>query len=175
MKKMNDDIMKALDKCVDAITIAELSIRTGVKLETLKRFVKIRNRNSQADVFAKVYPEIRKYFLLKDADEAAVRPIRIGAPPKMGHYLDDLISDEKIMIDAYNSLNIYEQEECINSIKAITKEDDYNNPSIDELNKQENLILGLFRAIEDDDMKLNFLLDTVNKASVQIKKRRVGI
>lgn len=174
MKKINEDINNAIEKCLDAITIAELSIRTGVKVETLKRFVSRRAKYEKNEVFQKIYPEIRSYILLKDADESEMKPVRIGDAPRTGHYLDELNSDEKVLIDTFSALPEEREDFYLKNWGALITVDRLPDLEFKEFNKEENRILAIFRGL-DDEIREAKLLELVEEATNEMKNRRIGI
>lgn len=171
MKKITDDIAGAFEKCLNAVSLGELSKRTGVAKKTLRRFVSRRSKYAPNDILRNVYPEIRRYMLLKEAEVSEVRPVRIGSAPRMGHYLDELTSNEKVLLDTYSSLNKDDRNAFqINFADAVRKED-VIELEIRELSHEENRILSLFRAINADYQE-EFLMSVVECAVEEMKKRR---
>ncbi|MBQ9789349.1 MAG: hypothetical protein IJW31_07125 [Lentisphaeria bacterium] len=174
MKKITEDISKALEKCAKTISLAELSLRTGVKVDTLKRYLNRRAKQEKKEVFQKIYPEIRRYILLKDADEAEVQPVRIGDAPKMGHYLDDFVSDEKVLMDTFGALDIKRQEYYLKAMGACVTVDKLVNLEVKELSKNENLLVSIFRAMTAEE-KEKYLYMLIDEATELMRERRVGI
>lgn len=175
MKKITEDVTKALEKCAKAISLAELSLRTGVNVETLKRYLNRRDKSSdKKEIFQKIYPEIRRYILLKDADEGEVKPIRIGDAPKMGHYLDDFVSDEKVLMDTFGALDEKRQEYYLKAMGACVTVDKLEHLEVKELSKTENLLVSIFRAMTDEERE-KFLFELVDEATQLMRERRVGI
>ena len=174
MKKITEDISKALEKCAKTISLAELSLRTGVKVETLKRYLNRRAKQEKADVFQRIYPEIRRYILLKDADDSEVKPVRIGDAPKMGHYLDDFISDEKVLLDTFGALDDQRQEYYLKNMGACVTVDKLEALEVKELNKSENLLVAIFRAMTQEEQE-KYLFMLIDEATELMRERRVGI
>ena len=174
MKKITEDINKALEKCVNAISLAELSLRTGVKVDTLKRYLNRKNNGDKKEVFQKIYPEIRRYILLKDADATELKPVRIGDAPKMGHYLDELISDEKVLLDTFGAGEESRQDYYLKRLGGCVTVDKLEQLEIKELNKNENLLLAIFRAMSTEERE-KYLFELIDEATELMRERRVGI
>jgi len=171
MKKVNDDIIRALEKSVDALSLTELSRQTGIRIETLRRFLDRRGRAVKQETLDKLYPVLAPFLQLRGADQDE-RPVRIGAEPRMGHYLDDLICDEKFLLDFYGALDEEERfkltrlfsNEAVNAVP----------PRIEELSPDENGILGLFRALPEA-VRQTRLLDLAKQATARMHERRSGL
>ncbi len=168
---MNDDIAKALEKCLQAVSLKELSVRTGVGKKTLRRFGERKNKYAPNDTLRKIYPEIRRYLLLKEAEVGEVRPVRIGSAPRMGHYLDELTSDEKVLLDTFSSLHRDDRKAFTENFSDAVRKEDVIELEIKELSAEENHILALFRAIRDE-FREEFLMSVVECAVEEMKKRR---
>jgi hypothetical protein len=171
MKKINDEITKAFEKCLQAVSLGELSKRTGVGKKTLRRFVARNGKYAPSDTLRQIYPEIRRYILLKEAEVDEVRPVRIGNTPRMGHYLDDLNSDEKVLIDTFSSLRKDDRRAFTASFADAVRKEDVVLTEIKELSAEENNILSLFRAIKSE-YREEFLMSVVECAVEEMKKRR---
>ena len=171
MKKINDDIAKAFEKCLKAVSLGELSARTGVGKSTLRRFSERKGKYAPSETLRKIYPELRRYLLLKEAEVDEVRPVRIGSAPRMGHYLDELTSNEKVLLDTYSSLNKDDRKAfAVNFADAVRKED-VVLLEIKELSTEENNILALFRALKAEYQE-EFLMTVVESAIDEMKRRR---
>lgn len=171
MKKITDDIAKAFDQCLKAVSIKELSVRTGLQKKTLKRLVGHPGKYTPSDTLRKIYPEIRRYLLLKEAEVDEVRPVRIGTPPRMGHYLDELTSNEKVLLDTFSSLNKVDRKNFVIDFEDAVMKEDIVPCEISELSAEENHMLSLFRAIKAEYQE-EFLLSVVECAVEEMKKRR---
>ena len=171
MKKINDDITNAFEKCLKAVSLKELSKRTGVGKKTLQRLVERQGKYTPGETFRKIYPELRRYILLKEADVDEVRPVRIGAAPRMGHYLDELTSDEKVLIDTYSSLPRDDRKLFTENFADAVRKEDIVNVEIKEFSNEENNILALFRAIKAE-YREEFLMSVVECATEEMRRRR---
>lgn len=171
MKKINDDIAKAFEKCLKAVSLGELSSRTGVGKKTIRRMVERKGKYAPGETFRKIYPELRRYILLKEAEVDEVRPVRIGSAPRMGHYLDELSSDEKVLIDTYSSLPRDDRKAFTENFADAVRKEDVIELEIKEFSNEENNILALFRAIKAE-YKEEFLMSVVESATDEMRRRR---
>ena len=142
MKKINDDIAKAFEKCLKAVSLRELSERTGVGKDTLRRFSDRKGKYAPSETLRKIYPELRRYLLLKEAEVDEVRPVRIGSAPRMGHYLDELTSNDKVLLDTYSSLGKADRRAFTETFADAVNNEDVVMLEIKELSAEENHILS---------------------------------
>lgn len=103
--KITDDILKALQNCIDGIgSISEFSQRANVSIETVTRFLGRKTNIMKADTWEQIYPLLRPY--LPDSGDSMPgsfkpRPVKTSFHP---HRLEELSSDEKILLDAFGEL-----------------------------------------------------------------------
>lgn len=171
MKKITDDIIKAFEQCLKAVPIKELSARTGVGKKTLRRFSKHQNKYAPNEILRNIYPEIRRYILLKEASMEDVRPVRIGTAPRMGHYLEELNSDEKVLLDTFSALHKDDRKIFTANFEDAVRMEDVIKLEYKELSQEENYIISLFRAIKSE-FREEFLMTVVDCAIEEMKKRR---
>lgn len=171
MKKINDDIAKAFEKCLKAVSLRELSERTGVGKDTLRRFSDRKGKYAPSETLRKIYPELRRYLLLKEAEVDEVRPVRIGSAPRMGHYLDELTSNDKVLLDTYSSLGKADRRAFTETFADAVNNEDVVMLEIKELSAEENHILSLFHAIKAEYQE-EFLMSVVDCAAEEMKRRR---
>lgn len=171
MKKINDDIAKAFEKCLQAVSLGELSERTGVGKSTLRSFCKRKGKYAPSETLRKIYPELRRYLLLKEAEVNEVRPVRIGSAPRMGHYLDELTSNDKVLIDTYSSLGKADRKAFTETFADAVRMEDVVPVEVKELSAEENNILSLFHAIKAEYQE-EFLMSVVECATEEMKRRR---
>ncbi len=102
--KLTDDLVKALQLCVSGMgSLTEVSRRTGVKIETLSRFLARKSQSIGQDTMDQLMPFLAPY-LKGDANQAPEPPAVIGEPARRLHDLANLNSDEKILLDVFNAL-----------------------------------------------------------------------
>ncbi len=108
--KITDDIVRALQTCVDNLGgIAELSRQTGVKIETITRFLTHKTQTIGSDSWKQLQPLIQP-MLTRPVSDNGEQPAIIGGTARKHHDLVSLTSDEKILLDAFNALPAQLQE-----------------------------------------------------------------
>ena len=102
--KITDEVAKALQNCVESLgSIAELSRRTGVRIELLSRYLDRQTKSIEQDTWGQLYPLIKPY--LNTPNSNSDMPKIIGSPARMHHDMVSLTCDEKILLDAFAALN----------------------------------------------------------------------
>ena len=84
-------------------SIAELSRRTGVRIELLSRYLDRQTKSIEQDTWGQLYPLIKPY--LNTPNSNSDMPKIIGSPARMHHDMVSLTCDEKILLDAFAALN----------------------------------------------------------------------
>ena len=171
MNKVTEDIAKAFERSVEALSLTELSRETGVRITTLRRFLNRRSRHIRQETMDKIYPAIRPYIWLARNPDAP-RPARLGSAPRRGHYLDALISDEKVLLDTFSSLPDERRQEIIAawSRDAAPGTDKYQ---LAELSDQENRILSLFARLPQESREEK-LFAVVDEATELLRRLRAA-
>ena len=110
--KLTDEVAKALQNCVEGLgSIAELSRRTGVRIELLSRYLDRQTKSIEQDTWGQLYPLIKPY--LNSANSNSDMPKVIGSPARMHHDMVSLTCDEKILLDAFAALNAADQQKFL--------------------------------------------------------------
>ena len=110
--KLTDEVAKALQNCVEGLgSIAELSRRTGVRIELLSRYLDRQTKSIEQDTWGQLYPLIKPY--LNAAGNSSDMPKIIGSPARMHHDMVSLTCDEKILLDAFAALNAADQQKFL--------------------------------------------------------------
>ena len=123
MNKKPEEVMNALQKCISAAgSISEFSRRTGVKIETISRFLTRKTQNFGAETMDMLAPWLAPYLSGKEEDVSAPPPI-IGGSARRLHDMVDLTSDEKILLDVFNSLPREVAQEKLYEIIALAQQD----------------------------------------------------
>lgn len=169
MKKVTEDIIKALDRSIEALSLNELSRRTGIGIYTLRKFATRQTNHIKEETWDKIYPVLKPYLI--GADEAnADAPIRIGATARRHHDLVDLASDHKILLDVFAVRPAADRSRILRELAAeVGKET--NAYELGSLNSDENTLLGLFDALEPARRE-SLTLQLVDEAVLVLKKQR---
>ena len=110
--KLTDEVAKALQNCVDGLgSIAELSRRTGVRIELISRYLDRQTRSINQDTWGQLYPLIKPY--LNAPGNNTEVPKIIGSPARMHHDMVSLTCDEKILLDAFAALTSEQQQKFL--------------------------------------------------------------
>jgi hypothetical protein len=112
--KLTGDVAKALQNCVEGLgSIAEMSRRTGVRIELISRYLDRQVRSINQDTWGQLYPLLKPYL---NTPEAGTRPKAIGSGARMHHDLVSLTSDEKILLDAFGALSADQQKKFLKEV-----------------------------------------------------------
>ncbi len=113
--RLTDDVALALQNCVEGLgSIAELSRRTGVRIELLSRYLDRQTRSINQDTWGQLYPLIKPYL---NANAASSNIPKIaGSPARMHHDLVSLTCDEKILLDAFAALPADQQQKFLTEV-----------------------------------------------------------
>ena len=110
--KLTDEVAKALQNCVEGLgSIAELSRRTGVRIELLSRYLDRQTKSIEQDTWGQLYPLIKPYLNVQGSNSEM--PKIIGSHARMHHDLVSLTCDEKILLDAFAALNADDQQKFL--------------------------------------------------------------
>ena len=113
--KLTDEVAKALQNCVEGLgSIAELSRRTGVRIELLSRYLDRQTKSIEQDTWGQLYPLLKPY--LNAQNNNSEMPKIIGTPARMHHDLVSLTCDEKILLDAFGALNSEQQQKFLKDL-----------------------------------------------------------
>ena len=110
--KLTDEVAKALQNCVEGLgSIAELSRRTGVRIELLSRYLDRQTKSIEQDTWGQLYPLIKPY--VNTQGNNSEMPKVIGNRARMHHDMVSLTCDEKILLDAFAALNADDQQKFL--------------------------------------------------------------
>lgn len=113
--KLTDDVARALQNCVEGLgSIAEMSRRTGVRIELISRYLDRQVRSINQDTWGQLYPLLKPYLNGQPNSEKQAKII--GQPARMHHDLVSLTSDEKILLDAFAALPAEQQKKFLQEI-----------------------------------------------------------
>ncbi|MBE6370243.1 MAG: hypothetical protein E7056_08835 [Lentisphaerae bacterium] len=110
--RLTDDVAAALQNCVETLgSIAELSRRTGVRIELLSRYLDRQTKSINQDTWGQLYPLIKPYLNMQNHNSDM--PKIIGSHARMHHDLVSLTCDEKILLDAFGALPPEQQQKFL--------------------------------------------------------------
>ena len=113
--KLTDEVARALQSCVENLgSIAELSRRTGVRIELLSRYLDRQAKSIEQDTWGQLYPLVKPF--LNNPNNCSEKPKVIGSGARMHHDLVSLSSDEKILLDAFGALSPENQQKFLAEI-----------------------------------------------------------
>ncbi len=170
MKKVTDDIAKAFDLCVEALSLNELSRRTGIGIYTLRKFATRQTNSIREETWDKIYPVLKPYLIGDDADSSSALPPRIGPTARRHHDLVELVSDQKILLDAFDALSVRDRSDWLERLTAAAG-GEAPAYELGSLSAEENRLLGLFDAVPAERRE-PLLLELVEYAELEIRKQR---
>jgi len=170
MKKISDDIAHALDKCAEALSINELSRVTGVRIELLRRFITKKTRHVRGETWDKIYPVLRPYLLGPEAAKEKP-PIRIGRAYRRHSDLVEMVSDQKVLLDAFDLLPETEKSGMTARLAAETGAEP---TAFSALSPLENRVMGSFLKLDGEGRK-KLLAEVLEAATAEVRKRRAQL
>ena len=138
MKKINDDVVRALESCYSALSLPELSRVTGIRLELLRRFITKRTKLAREDTWDRIYPLLKPY--LSGPEPEPVLPPRIGPGYRRHHDLVDMSSDQKILLDIFLVMSPEDRDKLVKS--AVSEAEGCKPTEFAALTAQENRLMG---------------------------------
>ncbi len=169
MKKINDDIARALERCSEALSITELSRRTGVGIWQLRKFVTRQSNSIREETWELIYPVIKPYLSGAESQESE-RPVRLGDTARKHHDLEMLVSDEKVLVDVFVVLNEVERADLFSRWEVLAGCS--GTPTeLRCLSVSENRLIGLFRALPET-MREDELMIYVDKGTENLRRQR---
>ncbi len=168
MKKVTNDIVKAFDNCVEALSLNELSRRTGVGLYTLRKFASRQTNMIREETWDKLYPHLKPY-LIGDGDGIKDLPPRIGPVARRHADLVELCSDQKVLLDAWNALKTSDRNRVLEKLRQ--KCPDAAPLALESLSVDENFLLGAHAALPVEEQE-PFVIDVAELAAIEMRKQR---
>ena len=105
-KKVSDDFMKAIQDGIESIgSLTEFSKKANVNRETIAHFLSRKTHSLTADTWEKISPLLRPY--LPENADSMIKFVTRPRKPKTSfniHSGRELSSDEKILLDAFDTL-----------------------------------------------------------------------
>lgn len=169
MKKITEDITKALDRSIEALSLKELSRRTGIGIYTLRKFATRQTNHIKEETWDKIYPVLKPYLIGND-EKKADTPIRIGPAARRHHDLAELTSDHKIILDAFSVLAIGDRGTMLRNLEKECGSQ-ANAYEVGSLSADENTLLGYFDALTPE-RRQEFIAYLIDHAVLELKKQR---
>ncbi len=169
MKKITEDLAKAFDRCIETLSLNELSRRTGIGIYTLRKFANRQTGMVRKETWEKIYPVLKPYLLTAESKAKETIPPRIGPSARRHHDLVELTSDQKILLDTFDAMSKKDQARCLNEMAA--KAEAPQVCKLGSLSADENRLLGFFNAL-DAQSQQESLLNIVELATLEIRRHR---
>lgn len=169
MRKVTEDIVKAFDNCLEALSLNEFSRRTGIGIYTLRKFATRKTRLVREETWDKLYPVIKPYLIGRDDDKDDVAT-RIGSEYRHHHDLVDLVSNQKIILDCYGALPARDKVKILNELNETFSDNDACY-ELSSLSADENRILALYDSM-CNEKKEEFTINLVNFSTDFLKIKR---
>lgn len=167
-QKKNDDLAKALESCINALSLSEFSRVTGVRIELLRRFINRTARDARAETWDKIYPTLKP--LLLGPEPVGEPPQRIGSPYRRHMELVEMLSDQKVLLDVFDILTEQQKKDAVAALLAAgngkVEPTEYSS-----LTPGENTLMGAFLALPEE-LREQELLKLVAIGTRQVQKRR---
>ena len=167
LAKKEEEQIKALKVCANILSLDEISRMTGVRLELLRRFINRTATDARAETWDKIYPVIKPYLT---GQEDVPAPKRIGPAYRRHAELVEMVSDQKVLLDAFNVLSASKQKKAI-SILAKAAGSDWKSSEFSSLNEAENQLMGAYLAVPEEQREA-LVLEITKIATEEIKRIR---
>lgn len=167
LRNLNNDFFRALDECAEALSLAELSRISGVKMELLRRYLDRKVRVVRAGTWDKVYPVLKPY--LEGPEPVQEPPPRIGKPYRRHPELVEMFSAQKVLLDEFAIFSDSDKKAIVAEFAAVAGKSEPT--SYESLSNIENQLMGCFLAMDSatQDEQLSKL--TV-RATAEARQRR---
>ena len=172
MKKINDEVARALMRCTEALSISEFSRQTGVRIDILSRYITKQTKNVREETWNKIFPVLKPYLTPAEAVHAAEPPPRIGEPYRRHHELVEMSSDQKVLLDVLAALPAARREQIRKDWLTRT-----NAPApckFTSLSSLENEMMAAFLSW-DEKTRESELLAILPAATAEVRRRRAEL
>ena len=169
MKKLkkDEDQINALKLVANVLSLDEISRMTGVRLELLRRFINRTANDAKAETWDKVYPVIKPYLT---GQEEIPPPKRIGPGYRRHAELVEMVSDQKVLLDAFAVLSAEKKKKAVKIMeKGIPGE--WSKSEFTSLDDEENLVMGAYLALPAE-LREERVLEVTRIAKDEIKRIR---
>ena len=152
-------------KNIDA-ALKDFSRETGIRIELLRRFINRQTRQMINDPLGPLFPTIQD--LLTECDKNA--PRRIGPPYRRHAELVEMISDQKVLLDAFCILSAEKKKKAC---KLMSKEihGEWKPSAFESLTEDENHLMGAYLALPEEAREEK-VLQVVRLAQEEMKNIR---
>lgn len=171
IRKLNNDFFRALDECAEALSLAELSRISGVKMELLRRYLDRKVRIVRAGTWDKVYPVLKPY--LEGPEPPQEPPPRIGKPYRRHPELVEMFSAQKVLLDEFAIFSDADKKAIIAEFAAAAG-GDVQPSKYESLTPVENKLMGCFLAMDAATQDEQLAKLTV-RATAEARKRRSNL
>ena len=169
MKKINkdEDQINALKLVANVLSLDEISRVTGVRLELLRRFINRTANDAKAETWDKLYPVLKPYLT---GQEEVPPPKRIGPGYRRHAELVEMVSDQKVLLDAFCILSAEKKKKAC---KLISKEihGEWKPSAFESLTEDENCLMGAYLALPEEAREEK-VLQVVRLAQEEMKNIR---
>ena len=169
MKKLkkDDDQINALKLVANVLSLDEISRMTGVRLELLRRFINRTANDAKAETWDKLYPVIKPYLT---GQEELPPPKRIGPGYRRHAELVEMVSDQKVLLDAFGVLSADKKKKA-QKIMEKNIQGEWQKSAFESLNDEENLLMGAYLALPVE-LREERVLEITRIAKDEIKRIR---
>ena len=165
--KKDEDKINALKLCANVLSLDEISRMTGVRLELLRRFINRTANDAKAETWDKIYPVIKPYLT---GQEDVPPPKRIGPGYRRHAELVEMVSDQKVLLDAFCVLSVNKQKKAVD-IMAKKAAPEWQPSAFESLSAEENRLMGAYLAVPEESRE-ELVLEVVKIARDEIRKIR---
>ncbi len=114
--KVTDDILKAMQKCVDSIGSKNAFARhANVSMTTITKYLTRKTKTINDDTWAKVQPVLRPFMSKESPNKQRMEEFKKTLD------MEELTSNEKILLDAFAELNDQQQDQKLIEIVELAR------------------------------------------------------
>ncbi len=150
MKRITDDVFRALIKCTEVLPETELSRRTGVGLWQIKRFLNRQTDMIRGETWDKIYPVLKPY-LSSPVEAPQEMPPVIGRGARRHKELVDMCSDQKVLLDMFNALGESSRRSLMTEWQGIVSGRELPHFDLKSLSREENRLMGIFMGMSAEE------------------------
>lgn len=167
-KSFNQELLDALEKCSDNLSIDDISRLNGIRLELLRRYIDRRAKNIRNEFWDKLYPLLRPY--LEGPAPLKEPPPRLGSTYRRHPELVEMISEQKVLLDEFAIFDDKTRKAIVREFAA-ELESPARPTSYISLSSQENELMGNFLAMTPE-VRDRKLADLTARATAEARRQR---